>query len=332
MLAVLCCRAVHALPITGLAVGADACTPCVVSSSLDCTCRIWNGASGHLANTIRLPHPAQCVALAWTEDSIFVGLSDGTIAHTSVNASEAQRQAAEEAAAVEATRREQASEPAQAGECMALMRGHTDAVTCMGQSGDGAYVVSGSSSRRSLFVSVSPRQAPPCLTGYGVRQSLWVAHAAFCRDMPSRLDMASCSLGLPTTTSPLALLRTAITQTPVRQPRTHSVPAPGRCCAAPAPPYVSSSLAESMHASSCGASSACAATPHALRWRALQQQARCRTCVSPRWHRPNGIVACITGMHCAALAPPHEQYVGTRPAVRSRCRSRSARMGPKAKL
>ena len=114
-----------------------------MSSSLDRTCRVWNGASGHLANTLRLAHAAHCVALSWLENAVFVGLSDGTIVHASINASEARQHAAEEAAVEEAAKREQPAEPAQAGECMALMRGHTSAVTCVSQSGDGEHLVSG---------------------------------------------------------------------------------------------------------------------------------------------------------------------------------------------
>lgn len=136
------CRATHALPITGLAVGADACKPCVVSSSLDRTCCVWDGASGDLARTIRLAHPAQCVALTWPENAVFVGLADGTIAHISVTASEQQLQEAE-AAALAAVADRESQEPSQASACMALMRGHTSAVTSVSQSSDGLRLCSG---------------------------------------------------------------------------------------------------------------------------------------------------------------------------------------------
>eukprot|EP00892_Ulva_mutabilis_P008296 jgi/Ulvmu1/5839/UM025_0097.1 len=136
-------KAVHALPVTGLAVGSDACTPCVVTSSLDCTCRVWNGASGHLTRTIRLAHPAQCVALTWLETAVFIGLADGTIAHASVTATEQQMQAVEDAA-LDAAAAEESQQPAQASACMVFMRGHTGAVTCVSQSGDGLRLCSGS--------------------------------------------------------------------------------------------------------------------------------------------------------------------------------------------
>ena len=73
---------------------------------------------------------------------MFVGLADGTIAHVSVNATEQQlRDALDASLAPEAP--EQPHEPVQADACMALMCGHTEAVTCVCQSGDAQLLCSG---------------------------------------------------------------------------------------------------------------------------------------------------------------------------------------------
>ncbi|XP_008808749.2 protein ROOT INITIATION DEFECTIVE 3-like [Phoenix dactylifera] len=69
----------HGSSVTGIAAGPGGCNATVVSSSLDCTCKLWSLADGVKLRTVQFLCAIWCVAVDPTSSEFYAGGSDGRI-------------------------------------------------------------------------------------------------------------------------------------------------------------------------------------------------------------------------------------------------------------
>ncbi|KAG1327427.1 protein ROOT INITIATION DEFECTIVE 3 [Cocos nucifera] len=69
----------HDLSVTSIAAGPGGCNATLVSSSLDCTCKLWSLADGVKLRTVQFPCAIWCVAADPSSSEVYAGGSDGRI-------------------------------------------------------------------------------------------------------------------------------------------------------------------------------------------------------------------------------------------------------------
>ncbi|KAJ3158142.1 Pre-rRNA-processing protein ipi3 [Geranomyces michiganensis] len=154
----------HALPITDIAVGFGLFGSArIVTSSADCTCKIWEAASGDLLTTLLFPTAVTSVALDQTETRLYTGAADGKIHCTNLYRGGggggrdppyglAQGVTAGDAADPTAD----ADEPGSTG---GVFSGHTACVSSLAFSFDGSLLLSGSDDGTAIVWDTASKQA-----------------------------------------------------------------------------------------------------------------------------------------------------------------------------
>ncbi|CAD7703834.1 unnamed protein product, partial [Ostreobium quekettii] len=160
----------HTLPVTDLCVGLGESNAIVASSSLDCSCKIWSLGCGSLLHTARLPCAALCVLLDQGEHSLFAGGKDGRIFEVSLVG---QREG-------------------MGDRDWSAMTGHSRGVTCLGISGDGARLLSGSEDGTVRFWDLATHQCVKVLSSPGKApvSCLLVAHDPPMSDLGAKSRVA----------------------------------------------------------------------------------------------------------------------------------------------
>jgi len=121
----------HTLPVTDIHCGFGGLNARVVTSSKDCSCKVWDLASGELLCTFAFPSDVCAVSMDPAEEFVYAGCGDGKIYRATLRPKIQEGQALAPLAKVGSSD----------GGCFI---GHALAVTCISVSFDGNLLVSGS--------------------------------------------------------------------------------------------------------------------------------------------------------------------------------------------
>ncbi|CAN6469318.1 unnamed protein product [Victoria cruziana] len=115
----------HALPVTDVVSGYGGCNAIVISSSDDCTCKVWSLSLGVLLRTISFPDKVAAVALEPGEYAFYAACNDANIYIGALNCGKS-------------------SDSIYGKDIIGVLSDHSEAVTSLGLSADGVTLVSGS--------------------------------------------------------------------------------------------------------------------------------------------------------------------------------------------
>ncbi|KAJ3155961.1 Pre-rRNA-processing protein ipi3 [Geranomyces variabilis] len=154
----------HALPITDIAIGFGLFGSArIVTSSADCTCKIWEAASGDLLTTLLFPTAVTSVALDQTETRLYTGAADGKIHCTNLyrggggGARDPPYGLAQGVTAGDAA--DAAADADEPGSTGGVFSGHTACVSSLAFSFDGSLLLSGSDDGNAIVWDTASKQA-----------------------------------------------------------------------------------------------------------------------------------------------------------------------------
>ncbi|GMH36200.1 hypothetical protein BSKO_04068 [Bryopsis sp. KO-2023] len=111
----------HTLPVTSIHCGFGGANAIVISSSMDCSCKVWQAGTGTLLRSISFPAPIVCVSMDQGEHSVYAGSKNGILFEVSL-----------------------VGVPGQDGKPWRCFTGHSRSITCLAFSGDGSRLASAS--------------------------------------------------------------------------------------------------------------------------------------------------------------------------------------------
>ncbi|XP_031486087.1 protein ROOT INITIATION DEFECTIVE 3 isoform X2 [Nymphaea colorata] len=129
----------HTLPVTDVVSGYGGCNAIIISSSDDCTCKVWSLSLGVLLRTISFPDKVAAVALEPGEYAFYAACNDANIYIGALNCGNS-------------------TDSIYGKDIIGMLSDHSEAVTCLALSIDGVTLVSGSKDKTVRVWNTITRQ------------------------------------------------------------------------------------------------------------------------------------------------------------------------------